>query len=345
MRILNLAGSMLVPGLLALGHSVYRVGLDRDADFCVQRPYTVKALLKHVLSQGFNADVVFYCDNGNLPMLLDPQNLPYPSIVFLIDTYCNPWHIPYSYGFDVLCMAQKDFLKLYEEDSLLTKRWLPLFCQSTMAEKNDQFSLRDVPICFVGNVGHKNNPDRGPFLQAFRKFQPLIVRQGPFDQLFRRSQIVLNQTAFSEVNFRCFEAMACGAALLTEMCGNGLCELFTPDEQILPLYQRGDAYGAACIAKCARENQEHLQAIAQAGQDCVRREHTDVCRSRILEALFGELIQTECWRRRLGEEYAYRNMRVASAFGVLAAECDASQRLFFKMLAEGKLPGAAKILN
>ncbi|WP_368076627.1 glycosyltransferase [uncultured Desulfovibrio sp.] len=47
--------------------------------------------------------------------------------------------------------------------------------------------------------------------------------------------MTLNQKAFSEVNFRCFEAMACGAALLMEQCGNGLDELFTPDEDISPI--------------------------------------------------------------------------------------------------------------
>ena len=58
---------------------------------------------------------------------------------------------------------------------------------------------------------------------------------GNFYPILHRSRMALNQNAFSEVNFRCFEAMACGAALLMEQCGNGLDELFTPDEDISPI--------------------------------------------------------------------------------------------------------------
>jgi hypothetical protein len=45
---------------------------------------------------------------------------------------------------------------------------------------------------------------------------------------------VLNQTAFSEINVRCFEAMACGAALLTERGCRGMQDLFVEGETILP---------------------------------------------------------------------------------------------------------------
>ena len=84
-------------------------------------------------------------------------------------------------------------------------------------------------MSFVGTVaGSIINTDRKAFLDAFRRECPLFVKSGDYVPVFNRSRLVLNQSAAGEVNFRVFQAMACGAALVTEDTGNGLCELFEP---------------------------------------------------------------------------------------------------------------------
>src|SRR2546427_608945 len=50
--------------------------------------------------------------------------------------------------------------------------------------------------------------------------------------LFASSKIVLNESILGDLNFRVFEAMACGALLLTERIENGLVDLFAPGEEL-----------------------------------------------------------------------------------------------------------------
>jgi hypothetical protein len=153
-------------------------------------------------------------------VVLGLETLPCLTVGFSIDQYCNPWHVPLSAGFDILLAAQKDYAPLFQ-DARLPRRaeWFPLFCD---AERDRDPGLeRDIPVCFVGTQDPPLNPMRKPFLDAFRRGAPLLVRTGDFRPLFGRSRLVLNQCAVVELNFRIFEAMACARPCLTEDCENG----------------------------------------------------------------------------------------------------------------------------
>ena len=65
--------------------------------------------------------------------------------------------------------------------------------------------------------------------------------------------------------------MGLGAGLLMEKCGNGLDELFTPGENILPVYTRNDAAQAARIAAIFLERPAALEEIAKNGRELVKR--------------------------------------------------------------------------
>ena len=317
MNIVNIGGAFFKAALTNMGHNVYLVGFESNCDWPVTHPFTASRLVNHLESVGFEPDVLIYCDNGNLPYILDPQNLPWLNFWYSIDTYCNPWHIPYAHGFDLALVAQKDFVPLFTNEGIKAV-WLPLFCQHSLASQEFS-SERDVPVSFVGHVGHKNNKDRLPFLQRFRRIHPLVMYQGDFVPLFSRSKIVLNQLAFGEVNFRCFEAAACGAALLTETCDNGLDELFVIGQEILPTYPHNDAAKAAQIAKDALAK-PNLAQIAKAGQGAVLKRHTDLVRARFLEQEWSSLLKSDQKSVRLKKELDRRTTLVASAFGVLASE-------------------------
>ena len=318
MNIAIIDGNYFSQAFVQLGYKVYTVGSTPNYDWCVTHPFTAATFSKHLASVGFEPDILFYGDCGNLPYLFDPQNLPYLNIWYTIDTYCNPWHIAYGHGFDLTLVAQKDFLQLFTAEGQ-NAFWLPLFCQTSLA--NQEFDLeRDIPVSFVGNVGHKNNPERGPFLERFRKIHPLFRYCGNFVPIFARSQIALNQLAFGEVNFRCFEAAACGAALLTETCANGLDELFEIGVEILPTYTRNDASMAARIAREALAKPLELKQIALAGHKAVLERHTDQARVKWLDAKIQSLVASSAKSLRLEKELGRRTISVASAFGVIAAE-------------------------
>ncbi|MCR5812912.1 MAG: glycosyltransferase [Desulfovibrio sp.] len=338
MRILNIGAPLLVQALQRFGQDVFTVGTDQKLSLTTDHPFYVARLLAKVQSLGFQPDVLFYCDQGNLPLLLDPENLPIPSIWYSIDTYCNPWHIPYAHGFDATLVAQKDFVPLFTQEGLRAF-WFPLFCQTSLVPAPGQGLERDVPVAFVGNIGHKNNPQRGPFLQAFRALAPLVIHCGAFVPLFSRAKIVLNQTAFSEVNFRCFEAMACGAALLMERCGNGLLELIGHDE-MLPTYTRNDARQAAAIANQALSDPARLADIAKAGQNAVLSRHTDRHRAQSLIKHFQNLDHDT--RPMPSERRKAASPFVRAAFGILSSELTCAEmrsyQHFFAEIAQGHRP-------
>ena len=157
---------LLVPALNRLGHRTLTVHPGSHADLPTPHPYTVRQLLQRLEAAGFKPDALFSCDDGNMPQLLDPQNVPWPAVRYSIDTYCNPWHIPYSWGFDATLVAQKEYVELFSQEGMAAQ-WFPLFCPQFSPLETD-FAGRDIPVSLVGTLGHKNNPDREPFLKAFR---------------------------------------------------------------------------------------------------------------------------------------------------------------------------------
>lgn len=338
MNILLVGGNYLASAIKKRGHNALCAGHLGSQDIALNHPVTIAKLVEKL--GDFQPDLLCYIDDGNLPLLIDPQAAPWPSIYYSIDTYCNPWHAGYARGFDLALVAQKDFLPLFEN---MEARWFPLFCfmDNIDSAPGEAFADRDIPVAFVGSLGHKNNPGREPFLRNFQKLHPLFLYKGDYRPIFGRGKIVLNQTAFSEINFRCFEAMGSGCALLSENCANGFSELFAPGENILPPYQRGDFAQAAATAREWLAKPEDLAAVAAAGKEYAIKSHSDAARAEELERIAVEL--RERGPRETAALAEERLPYVRSAFGMLAAELDrpemAMHRDFFYCLAAGKALG------
>jgi len=335
MRVLILGAPFLNHAFASLGCEVLNVGDKPDCDVHYPHPMSVLKILERADSQGFRPDLAVYCDSGNMPQFFDLEKLPCPSALYSIDSYCNPWHIPFGHAFDTVFVAQKDYVELFARSGIPAS-WLPLFFCSARPHCLEQ--ARDIPVVFVGNIGARNNPDRRVFLDSFRRAHPLCVAKGDYVPLFNRSRIVLNQTAAGELNFRCFEALACGAALLMEECPNGLRDLFTPGEDILFPYARGNAPQAAATARAALGDPAALARIARQGRELVERKHSDVHRAaemlRVMEALLRDAPHL---RRLSPENLPYRGELLSSAYFFLAAELNQPQHVphkdFFLRLA------------
>ncbi|MDE7065264.1 MAG: glycosyltransferase [Desulfovibrionaceae bacterium] len=314
MRILNLDGPFLIDGLQAHGHDVLSAGISARCDMVIRHPRRAMAVYKHACATGFRPDMVLYCDSGNLPYFPGVEELPCPTAFYSIDTYCNTWHFGYAHAFDAVFVAQKEHTPLFTAEGHRAL-WLPLFAKA--AQDICRNEERDIPVAFVGTLSPKNIPDRKPFLESFRKAHPLFVATGAYVDIFNRAHIVLNQTAASEVNFRCFEAMACGAALLMEHSLHGLEDLFIPGEHILPLYERGNVREAVAIATAALADPDGLAALARRGQELVARRHTDRHRAKTLLNVMEPLLREKAHRRRLAD-LPRRRLLLAAAYGMLA---------------------------
>ncbi len=333
--ILYLGGASMVLALREAGHAVLHVGPQSDADIVQVHPITLAKLLHKVSEKGFVPQAMVYEDNGNLPQFLELESCAVPSIFYSIDTYCNPWHIPFANAFDHVFVAQKPYVDVFSDNRDVQASWLPLYSSHVLpVQGGTAWFNRDIPVSFVGTLNPKNIPERKPFLDAFKREHVLFCKQGAFVPVFERSRIVLNQTAVSELNFRCFEAMACGAALLMEACP-GIEDVFTPGETILPLYRRGDAIQAAAIAKEWLEKPQELAKIAMAGYNLVCDKHTAKTRAVVIEEKLLWLHEAGCVQKRLANA-GYRRQLISTVYAILAIELDkpelAAHKELYKML-------------
>ena len=348
MNILNLGSSFLAGALRARGHQVLTVGLTGDCDVRIVRPITIPRLEEHLAGHGFTPDCALWVDNGNLPFLMAVEELPYPSVFYAIDTFCNPWHVPFAYAFDGVLEAQKEYAALFPQPPALPEAaaWLPLFAPDDLADLAESGTPeeREIPVAFVGTLRPRNIPQRIVFLQEFKRLNPLFMMEGAYRPVFAKARIVLNQSAAGEVNFRCFEAMACGAALLTEHSEQGLADLFTPGVHILPPYRQGDAAHAASIAREWLARPEELAAVAATGRELVLRRHLASHRAAYISDILERYARERTHESRL-RDLPRRRMLLATAYGILADELSAPEmadlsRLFRRRFAHlsGELP-------
>lgn len=321
MRIVLLGSAALAPALRRLGHAVLTVGsMGEHFDIPLRHPLTVSAFRCLLAGRDFEPDALVLADEGNVPLVVGLDSLPWPQIFFSIDTFCNPWHVPFAHAFDRVLVAQRDFVPVFAAEGHDT-RWFPLFCRSAVPAQSPEewLSVRDIPVAFVGTLNPKNIPGRQPFLDAFRKLHPLVCLQGDFMPVFQRTRIVLNQTAAGELNYRCFEAMGCGAALLTDSREHGFHELFAEGVDVMPPYARLRPEAAVLAVRDWLSRPRELAGLALAGLERVTRLHTDKARARALADLLEQALTARAQETRLADHPRRRRL-VSSAYGTLAAE-------------------------
>lgn len=321
MRIVLLGSAALAPALRGMGHAVLTLGCaGGGVDIPLRHPLAVSSFRGLLAGRNFEPDLLVLADDGNVPSVVGLESLPWPQILFSIDTFCNPWQVPFAHAFDLVLVAQRDFVPLFTAEGHAA-RWFPLFCRFTAPAQSPQawLAARDIPVAFVGTPNPKNIPARAPFFRAFRTLHPLVCQRGDFVPVFRRARIVLNQSAVGEVNYRCFESMGCGAALLHDSRGHGFSELFAEGADVLPPYARLRPESAASLVRDWLARPHQLAALAQAGLELVNRRHTAEARARELAALGAQLLSDRAQRARL-EEQPRRRRLVSSAYGTLAAE-------------------------
>ena len=303
MNILMLGASVLAPGFRELGHSVVTCTTDGIGNVKLQAfPTSVQSVFRE-LPFGWHPDFILLTDDSTYPMFWGMEEVEVPLGWFAIDSHIHhAWHRAYAAIFDFIFVAQKDYVPMYvfeRERQVVT--WLPL-CAFPFSQTERSFPpLYD--LSFVGNVNSRCNPERRMFIESLQAQYPLHVATGEFVSIFTRSKMVLNQCASQDVNFRTFEAMACGSLLLMERVRNGLEELFQ-DGIHLVLYEKGNVDQVIEIAKYYSQHEQARKTIAHAGQEEVLEKHTYVHRAQaILSSLLDGHMNKKVQQRqtRLGE--------------------------------------------
>jgi hypothetical protein len=244
MRILLLGQNWLQQELQERGHQVFSISTTSSStDLKLpQEQYSMVDLLK---STPFEFDCLVYWDNSVTPWVTNLTECRRPMLYYAVDVHLHHrWQPQFSAVFDKVLVAQRDFLPLFYRFSPEAE-WMPLW--ATL--KPPQVELpREITVSFVGNLDAVNHPERVAFFDKVKQDLELSLLRGDYRETYARSKMVLNHSVSGDLNFRVFEAMSCGAALVTPRIENGLLELFEEGRDLI-CYQDGSAEDAVARIK------------------------------------------------------------------------------------------------
>ncbi|RMH36206.1 MAG: hypothetical protein D6690_07050 [Nitrospirae bacterium] len=346
MNILILGFPILKLAFEQLGHSVKTCTTDGAGDLWVPEfPTTMDQLMKTLPLQ-WSPDAIVLMDESTAPMYLGLERLEMPVLWYTIDSHLHlHWHRAYSAVFDIVFVAQRDAVPHYVCDpSRQEARWLPLFC---CPERDRPLALpKTHDVSFVGTIDDRWKPERSRWLRTLSRRIPLVIASGEYVTVFNRSKIVLNECAANDINFRVFEALACGSFLLTERVGNGFDDLFR-DREHLVLYEKGEVDRLVELVDYYLHHESERIRIAQQGREAVLAAHTALHRAQsivtalrsadldamvrartesadriavALDAVYGFMAQMYAWAARRYEEGSVQQAFCARARAVFEHE-------------------------
>lgn len=319
MKILHLGNAYFLESFRLLGHDVKWAGYHRTADIPLGRSLLDARSLLRQLPSYWYPDLIVLGDESTQPLVLGLETLPVPVVWYAIDSHIHAnWHMYYAAAFDVIFVAQKDWVPAYQLDGDRQHvSWMPLFCNRS--NDRDLGLAREIPSSFIGTLDAARNPDRIDLIQRLQSRYPIVVQSGPYNETFSRSMMVLNQSVANDVNFRTFQAMACGALLLTERVGNGFNDLFQ-DRTHCVLYEKGNVDRIIEIADYYRAHPAERNDIARQGYETVIAAHTSLHRAQALLDVVA--------RQPLHEFVVKRQMRQAPIRWSLAAVYESASRTY-----------------
>ncbi|MCO5211890.1 MAG: glycosyltransferase [Caldilinea sp.] len=202
--------------------------------------------------------------------------LSIPTACYLIDVHLGHWREAAARFFDVVFVAQKDYVSILRRivghDQVY---WLPL--AAALDVHGDRNLDRIYDVGFVGNIAHAHRKTarqrRLALLAArfntndfYRQYTPPQV-----GEVYSQSRIVFNTSIAGDVTMRIFEGTAAGALVLTDPVQNGFAELFELGAEVV-VYQDDDDL----LAKVHYylEHPQEREAIARAGQTRTLAQHT-----------------------------------------------------------------------
>jgi hypothetical protein len=245
---------------------------------------------------GFDPEVVVYSDKSGPPPLAGLERFPCLTVFYCVDSHIHSWYPDYARAFDLCAVSLKDHVPRFAS-RLGPERvlWLPPFPR---LEDRPMPAEKVHDMIFVGKVDPALTPRRHAFLAELKRLLPgLHVTKGAYRELFPTGRLALNVAEGGDLNFRVFEALACGACLVTPEVGHGQDELFTPGEHLFT-YPSMDVRAVADLAAGLLADEPRRERAAAAGEALVRAAHRPEHRAAALldfidgHAPFTGLIQT-----------------------------------------------------
>ncbi|MBO4369513.1 MAG: glycosyltransferase family 1 protein [Desulfovibrio sp.] len=176
---------------------------------------------------GFAPDCLVVADKSIPPFVLGVEDMPCLTVFYAVDSHLQSWYPYYAQAFDLCLLSLKDHIPLFANAMLPDDRiiWSPPYAQDAFRPK-EKSPEKEWDCLFVGPVNTRT-PKRKVFLDELKGlFPPLHVQWGNFVELFPKAKVVLNYCEHGDLNFRVFEALGLGSALVTPRIANGQDMLF-----------------------------------------------------------------------------------------------------------------------
>lgn len=183
---------------------------------------------------GCEPDLLVVGDTSRPAFVLGVENFPCLTVFYAVDTHIHSWMPRYGQAFDACLISLKDHIRLFTGMRLPEDRvwWSPPYAPNLPDTFPD--GERRTGCMFVGTVSPEQTPLRVLFLDALRRLVPdLHVQWGNFSTLYPQTKVSINFCELGDLNFRVFESMGCGAALVTPDIQNGQGLLFEAGRHLL----------------------------------------------------------------------------------------------------------------
>lgn len=247
-------------------------------------PKKIKKLLKKeyhskMSSQFVNPDLILVV--GPVRQRFDFNSFDTLTAYWAIDSHLKfDKHIKKTrvQDYDLLFVAQKDYVPQYREKGCKNIYWLPLACDPEI-HKQHNLSLK-YDLCFVGGLG-PDSPRREIILKLQKEFNMFVGQKYLHDMAltYSQSKMVFNKSLKGDLNMRVFEALSCGCLLLTDRINNGLEDLFIDKEHLVIYDNYEDLVEKAHYYLSHPQEREE---IARQGQEEVWKKHTYLHRAKQL---------------------------------------------------------------
>lgn len=296
-------GHQIARALLQLGHDVRVVNADvEDATsyWPAARTYLPDADLDEVLGPG-GADLFLYLEpRGLLPRGLERASCH--TACNLCDTMLSlEPRVDLSRLFDDVLLSHPHALQLLPHDPARV-HWTPLavdpavFC--------DRGGARDLDVAFVGSTDSIWAPRRRLLERIARRYRTndFFAPRCAFEEIagiYNRARIVVHLPIFNALNPRVFEAMGCGALLVTGRADNRLESLFADGTHLVTF---GDEDEAIATIDHYLAHEDERTRIARAGCEEVHRSHTYAERFRGLPERLTSRARAVAPARAMGRE-------------------------------------------
>jgi len=173
-------------------------------------------------------DVLFFVDPPpDWPLGL--ENAPCLTVMYLVDVHQDiDTRLRMSHFFDMVFVAQKDYVAKFHELGHKNTYWLPLACDPGIHNLSSE--SRPFDVGFVGKLGVWGSPRYKILTTVLPRYHTndynIFYAPSEMAKLYGESKIVFNASINGDLNMRLFEALASGALLVTDRIENGLPELF-----------------------------------------------------------------------------------------------------------------------